>query len=104
LDDEQLDFKFLHKDDTAVVSVGGDIDIQTVPTLFAGLRRWSAPTHVVVDMEHASFIDSAGLSVLLLERQRLNDGGGSLTLRNVSKAIRRVLSVAGVDQIFAEHD
>jgi anti-sigma B factor antagonist len=98
----QLDVRIVDGDSTGLVALAGEIDLGTVGSLSNGLRRWNSATNVVIDMERVSFIDSAGLSVLLIERHRLHHGGGSLILRNVGEAVRRVLQIAGVEQLFSQ--
>lgn len=54
----------------------------------------------VVDFSKLEYISSAGLSVLLRTQKRLGDGGGELTLRNLSSHISDVFRFAGFDFIF----
>jgi anti-sigma B factor antagonist len=99
---DHLHVRIVDGDLIALVELSGEIDISTTGALSHCLRRWEAATNVVVDMEGVSFMDSAGLSVLLVERHRLHRGGGSLTLRNIGDAIRRILQITGVEELFTQ--
>ena len=54
---------------------------------------------MVIDLEHVSFIDSAGIGVLIGLRRRVLAADGSLTLR-ASKAVDDLLTVAEVNSLF----
>ncbi len=50
-------------------------------------------TRFVVDFKDASFIDSAGIGMLLLLRQHARSVDGSLQVVNTTGAVRRVLEM-----------
>ncbi|MCP2323460.1 stage II sporulation protein AA (anti-sigma F factor antagonist) [Hamadaea flava] len=52
--------------------------------------------YVVVDMSQVPFVDSAGIAVLVNARSRAYAAGGTLRLRGVQPAVRRVLQVMGL--------
>ncbi len=88
-------------DDHTVVTVSGDVDLSTAAQFaddsMAALR--SAPSRFVVDLSRVPFMDSTGITVLVLlrrtSRQRRND------LRLVTNhRIEAVLKLAGLSQIF----
>lgn len=90
-------------DGTPVVVLAGQLDLATVGTAeraFATLPqpgRGSSPgadADVVVDMTELTFMDSSGLTVLLLAINR----GHALRLRRPMNTIRRVISASGLDQ------
>jgi anti-anti-sigma factor len=53
-----------------------------------------------IDLARLDYISSAGLGALLETYKRLNDQGGTLTLKNVSLHVRNVLHFAGLDRLF----
>ena len=53
-----------------------------------------------VDFAELSYISSAGLGLLFGTQKRLVDGGGGLTLINLSPHIREIFQIAGFDNIF----
>jgi anti-anti-sigma factor len=53
-----------------------------------------------VDFAELSYVSSAGLGLLFGTQKRLVDGGGGLTLINLSPHIREIFQIAGFDNIF----
>ena len=81
------------------VTISGEIDIATSPAMGDALAAGRGPAHLEVDMSAVTFMDASGIGVLLAARQRAVDGGGSLTLRAPSWAVRRVTGILGLDQL-----
>lgn len=84
-----------------VVSVAGEIDTvtasqfreQLASVITCGARR------VVVDLARVTFMDSAGIGVLTATHRVLAVQQGSLAVVSPSPAVRRVLSLSGLDQV-----
>ena len=85
-----------------VISVTGEIDVYTAPTLRERLNELVADGeyHLVVDMAGVDFLDSTGLGVLVggLKRARSHDG----TLRLVcdQEKILKVFRITGLTKVF----
>jgi anti-sigma B factor antagonist len=79
------------------VTISGEIDIATSRAMGDALEASPGPAHLEVDMSAVTFMDASGIRVLLAARQRAVDGGGSLTLRAPSPAVRRVAGILGLD-------
>lgn len=97
----QVDERFRLGDDEGeserTITVTGEIDLSTASALDASLRAAAADaSSVVADLSEVTFLDSAGLAVLV----RLHDElGGRLLLRRPSPQVSRVLSVTGIDSV-----
>jgi len=87
---------------TGVVSVAGDIDIQSSRALRDELTRLieGGVTSVVVDLAQMEFVDSTGLDVLVGAQKRLRQRGGELVLRSPRPAARKVLEITRLDTVF----
>jgi anti-anti-sigma factor len=81
------------------VTISGEIDIATSRAMGDALAAGRGPAHLEVDMSAVTFMDASGIGVLLAARQRAVDGGGSLTLRAPSSAVRRVTGILGLDEL-----
>ena len=79
----------------ALVSLDGDLDVTSVPTvrrridalISGGARR------ILMNMGSASYVDSAGMGLILFELRRMRRMGGLLSLYNVSPQLYRALSL-----------
>ncbi len=83
---------------TAVVAMRGEIDAIAIPSLSgcvddvicAGHRR------VVLDMAEVTFIDSVGLAAIVATSKRLAVHGGTLSVRQPSAHVRKLLDITGL--------
>jgi anti-anti-sigma factor len=83
---------------TAMVSVAGELDVDTVPELERALEALSG--HVVVDCSSLRFMDATAVGAIVRASRRLE----SLRLVNVDSFIRRMLKVVEVDTMFLADD
>ena len=92
--------------DLAVVTVSGEVDLDTASQLgdhALEAVRDVAP-HVVLDLTGVSFMDSTGLKVLLSIQRRAELAGGSFTVVGPSRSVRKILALTGLDQTFAIYE
>ncbi|MET8213185.1 STAS domain-containing protein [Streptomyces sp. NPDC005373] len=77
------------------VTVAGDLDLYSVPTVRDTLRdALSDHGRVVVDCSRLSFIDCTGLSALLAAARAAKAKGAELRLCAVSHALARLLRLS----------
>lgn len=87
--------------DQVIAHVRGEIDLSTCERLRDAIEPHLGPRqHIILDLSEVSFMDSSCLGVLLRARTTLTSDGGSLILRNPSKAARRLLSALGTTDLF----
>jgi anti-sigma B factor antagonist len=89
-----------------MVRVSGEIDIQTSPILEEQLQNVLTQGHssVVVDLEGVTFLDSTGLSVLIVGLKQCQAAGGELHLVSPRPNVRKVLEVTGLTEAFHVDD
>jgi len=84
-----------------VAHVSGEVDMATCGRLRDAIEPHLGPgQRVVLDLSGVTFMDSSCLAVLEQARTTLTEDGGSLILRNPSKAARHLLSVTGMSKLF----
>jgi anti-sigma B factor antagonist len=85
-----------HRSGTTVIAVSGELDILTAPKVAAQLDEVvrTGSDDVVVDLRKTTFIDSAGLFVLLNARRRLTRLSRVLSVVCGSGPVRSVLELA----------
>ncbi len=88
-----------------VVSVSGEIDVATAPSLRNRLQARVAggDTTVVVDLAHVSFLDSTALGVLVGALKRCREAGGDLRLVITEPRILKVFEITGLTEVFSIH-
>ena len=92
----------VEEDGQIVAHVHGEVDMATCGRLRDAIEPHLGPgQRVVLDLSGVTFMDSTCLDVLLAARTTLTRDGGSLVLRNPSHVADRVLSVAGLVELFA---
>ena len=82
-----------------IAEVTGDMDISTAAGLrerLFGLADGGQP--VIVDLNRITFIDSAGLGVLIATARRASERGGSLHAVCSRPQTRKLLWLTGVDR------
>jgi len=84
-----------------VITLHGELDLAAVPSFRSAttdaLRDgW---TELIIDLGSVSFIDSAGIGVLIGLRRRMRENEGSLVLR-VNDDVFRIIDIAEVEPLF----
>jgi anti-anti-sigma factor len=82
----------------------GDIDAATAGPLreeLHALVQAEHPDHLVIDLRDVTFMDSAGLSVLIRIRKQQMQHGGDVTVVNPIPRVNRIMKITGLDAVFA---
>jgi anti-anti-sigma factor len=92
----------LREGTAAIVRIEGEVEFATAPRLRATLlelaQRGASP--VIIDMAGVSFLDSAGISLLVQAKKRLSAADAELVLRAPTASVARVLEISGVAELF----
>jgi anti-anti-sigma factor len=87
--------------DVSVVSVDGDVDLDTAPLLEqALLTAINDRPRTCLDLDHVDFFSAAGVNVLLKAHRHASGLGHSLALHGVHGLTERVLTIMGLDRTF----
>ena len=86
-----------------VVEIRGEIDIQSAPGLRDELLRVirRCGPRLDLDLAGVTFMDCAGLNVLLATRRRALLEEGSVRVVRASPRVRRLISLLGLERVFA---
>jgi stage II sporulation protein AA (anti-sigma F factor antagonist) len=97
--DTGLTVKVEEKDGVLVAWLSGELDHHAADDVRRQLdtalyRR--EPRKVVLDMSKLTFMDSAGIGVVLGRYKKLKEAGGRLAVRGFNGRVDRILKLAGV--------
>jgi anti-sigma B factor antagonist len=85
-----------------VVAISGEIDIScsnwVLDELARAMRRYDP--HLMLDLSGLTFLDCAGLAVLLKARRRAENHGGSLHIVAVSGHVSRMIDLTGLQDLY----
>lgn len=86
----------------AVVRPVGDVDTATASPLRAAIQEQvtAGARHVVLDLSGVEFMGSAGLALLIAEREAAIAREGELRLAGVPRTAGRALSLTGLTELF----
>ncbi|MET9931761.1 MULTISPECIES: STAS domain-containing protein [unclassified Streptomyces] len=92
-------------DGVRVVTLRGEID-HTVKDALGQVLLPDGGTpvpRVVADLAGVSFMDSSGINALITAQRQIDDTGGRLHIAAAGEAVRRVLTLVGVDTVIPCH-
>jgi anti-sigma B factor antagonist len=99
---DQLAIDIVWASASVTLRLSGEIDMCTAELVreaaLAAIDRGHTDVHI--DMSAVTFMDSTGLNMLLATSRRAEAAGGRLQLVDPTRAVRRVLEVTGVQQLF----
>jgi len=79
--------------------VHGEVDLSDDP-LKARLGADVYKKKVLINLERTDFVDSAGISWLLIIHKRCREAGGTMVIHSVTPMVRQVLNVLRLDHVF----
>ena len=90
------------RDNGHLLTLTGEIDLDTVDLLRDAVTGalHSEPGDLVIDLNEVSYIDSAGLGVLVGTYNRLADHQRSLTVRCSRPQVLRLFAITGLTDLF----
>jgi anti-sigma B factor antagonist len=95
-----MEVKFNKQDSTLTVAISGNIDTVTAPELDSQLQEnLSGIKDLILDFAAVDYISSAGLRVILMANQQLEDADGTMTIKNANDDVRDVFEMTGFDSL-----
>ncbi len=104
MDDEVLRVEVTYADRTTMVIVTGEVDAHSMLALQAPLSELSPHSHILLDMSGVTFMDCRGLRVILTQRIKMTEAGGSIHIHHPSGAVQRVTQICGLTDILRKSD
>ena len=85
-----------------VLPLEGDIDLHVSPAVRESLNAMikKKPKRIVIDLSRVTYIDSAGIAVLILAMQEVEAYGGKFFLAGVQETLRSIFETSRLDRTF----
>ena len=97
-----MDSKYLNEEKLLILKLTEEIDEWTVQKIRRKadyeIERYM-PRKVIFDFNSVTFIDSAGIGLIIGRYRRANMLGGTIEIANVTDSIKRVLELSGLLKI-----
>ena len=92
----------LHQDRPNVLPLEGDIDLHVSPAVREVLNAVikKKPKRMVIDLSRVTYIDSAGIAVLILAMQEVEAYGGKFFLSGLQETLRLIFETSRLDRTF----
>jgi anti-sigma B factor antagonist len=93
-----------HYGSEAIIVLEGEFDLAGTERFwaFADAALAAEPRAVIVDVSGLEFVDSSGLLALMRVRDAAVEIGAAFTIRNPSVALRRIVELAGLEELLAQ--
>src|SRR5258707_12966712 len=92
----------LRQDRANVLAIEGDIDLHISPAITESLNAVikKKPERIVIDLSRATYIDSAGIAVLILAMQEVEAYGGKFFLSGLQETLRLIFETSRLERVF----
>lgn len=93
---------FFEKDKTLLVEITEEIDHHTTEKMRRKIDDDIArfmPRKVIFDFNKVSFMDSAGIGMIIGRYKMVNMFGGTVQMKNVKQSIKKIFEMSGVAKI-----
>jgi anti-sigma B factor antagonist len=96
----RFDIEVEERDEAALVTLHGELDMARVDEVEAELGRVEAtrPARLVLDLRSLTFLDSSGLRVVVMAGNRARRDGLSLTVVRGPEQVHHVFEITGMDR------
>jgi len=91
-------------DDGVTLVVRGEIDLESSAALADALATMVSPHHVSLDLTDVAYMDSTGLRTILVAKEDIERGGGTLGISAASNIVARLVEITGVDGLLTASD
>ena len=85
-----------------VMPLEGDIDLHVSPVVAEALNAMikKKPGRIVIDLSRVTYIDSAGIAVLILAMQEVEAYGGKFFLSGLQETLRSIFETSRLERVF----
>lgn len=100
-----MDVRFTREGNSLVVVIDGEIDHHTASRVRERIDSkflMEPVKNMIIDMSRVTFMDSAGIGLILGRMSRVSCIGGKMTLRKPKPEIKRILKMSKIESIIEQ--
>ncbi|MFD1738793.1 anti-sigma F factor antagonist [Bacillus salitolerans] len=90
------------KHNVLCIRLAGELDHHTAEDLRSQVTDYlekNSINHIILNLEHLSFMDSSGLGVILGRYKQIKNNGGEMVVCSISPAVKRLFDMSGLFKI-----
>ena len=81
------------------ITLEGRLDTNTAPELEKNLEELNSINNLTLDFEKLNYISSAGLRVILIFQNAMNNNNGTMVIKNAKENIKEIFDITGFADI-----
>ncbi len=97
-----MDIEYIQEERLLILKINEELDHHIAESIRRKtdyeIERY-IPRKVIFDFDNVTFMDSAGIGLILGRYKNITMLGGSLEVINTSKKVRKILTMSGLDRI-----
>ena len=100
-----MESKYLKEDKQLIFKMNEEIDeceVQKIRRKLDNEIERYMPKEVIFDFSNVSFMDSAGIGMLIGRYKLVNMLGGKVKIANINKSIKKIFEMSGILRIIPE--
>ncbi len=96
-----LEVKVDEVNHVVVIKLAGNLDTNTAPEAETAINSWleKDAKKMVVDLEEAKYVSSAGLRVFLATAKKMTAAGGAVIFCSPNEVVQEILDISGFSTI-----
>jgi anti-sigma B factor antagonist len=97
-----MEIKQRNIDKVLIIELSGRLDASSAPLLSSLVNKNldQAPLNMIIGMDAVDFIDSTGLSNLIVQLKHCREHNGNLVLYGIRQTVRIIFELTRLDKVF----
>jgi len=93
--------EFNEENKTLTINISGNFDINVYQKFGESYKdHLNADNSIIIDLSETEYMDSSALGMLLMLRERSGGDSSSITIKNCTPGIKKILSTANFQRLF----
>jgi stage II sporulation protein AA (anti-sigma F factor antagonist) len=101
-EESEMPVRIVNEKDRVTALLSGEIDHHSAKNIRSEIDysvRETQPNQLILDFSDVVFMDSSGIGLVMGRYKLMREFSGSVTIRNPSPMIKKVMKLAGIDRL-----